>query len=264
MALSETVLAAMIGASATLGAAVFQLARARSSGDPRPRRSRWRSTIAMLALMTASAIGGFAYSEYRSLDTEEELQALRTELRRDLAALSTSTARIEQLERRRSDAPRPRVAAASPVATESIVLLPPCLAPAADAAPVATSLEVTGGIEALTVVETPPRVCEDAARVTVTLCAAVPAGAELVSVARYAGLPDDAATWQPFDVAAPADSTGVTFEGASLSTDPAAASVPVCERVTNADPANARLARLVVTYRSAPLPVPAQGALAQR
>jgi hypothetical protein len=90
MGLSETILAAMIGAIATVSAALFQLFmawRARGKADVRPKKGMtMRSVLAILALMVASAAGGFLYSEFMKQRGAEDMRAMRDELK-DLRAL---------------------------------------------------------------------------------------------------------------------------------------------------------------------------------
>jgi hypothetical protein len=85
MGLSETILAAMIGAIATVSAAIFQLVmawRSRSKVDSRPKKgSAARSVLSILALMTASAAGGFLYSEFIKQRNAEDMRAMRDELK---------------------------------------------------------------------------------------------------------------------------------------------------------------------------------------
>ena len=68
MGLSETILAAMIGAIATVSAAIFQLVmawRSKSKVDSRPKKgTALRSIVSVMALMVASAAGGFLFSEF--------------------------------------------------------------------------------------------------------------------------------------------------------------------------------------------------------
>jgi hypothetical protein len=92
MGLSETILAAMIGAAATVGTALFQLLgafRAKGKTDAKPKRgTTLRSIIAITALMVASAAGGFLYSQFLLQRSGEDIRAMRQELRelRDLTA----------------------------------------------------------------------------------------------------------------------------------------------------------------------------------
>ena len=90
MGLSETILAAMIGAIATVSAALFQLVmawRSRNKVDTRPKKGTTaRSILSILALMVASAAGGFLYSEFLKQRNAEDLRAMRDELK-DMRAL---------------------------------------------------------------------------------------------------------------------------------------------------------------------------------
>src|SRR6187200_1574028 len=91
MGLSETILAAMIGAIATVSAALFQLVmawRSRSKVDTRANKkgTTARSILSILALMVASAAGGFLYSEFLKQRNAEDLRAMRDELK-DMRAL---------------------------------------------------------------------------------------------------------------------------------------------------------------------------------
>jgi hypothetical protein len=85
MGLSETILAAMIGAIATVSAALFQLFmawRSRSKVDVRPKKgTAARSMLSILALMVASAAGGFLYSEFLKQRNAEDMRAMRDELK---------------------------------------------------------------------------------------------------------------------------------------------------------------------------------------
>ena len=96
MGLSETIVAAMIGAIATVSTALFQIftaLRARNKVDVKPRRgSAMRSVLAVLALMVASAAGGFLYSELLRQRGGEEIRAMRQELR-ELSKLTAATMR---------------------------------------------------------------------------------------------------------------------------------------------------------------------------
>ena len=51
MGLSETIVAAIIGALATMGTAIFQLVRNRAPSETRPKKNRTRSVLATIALM---------------------------------------------------------------------------------------------------------------------------------------------------------------------------------------------------------------------
>ncbi len=98
MQFSETVLAAMIGAIATLLTALFQLftvLRSRSKLEIRPKKGMTsRSIAAVVALMIASGVGGYLYSELRQQHAGEDLRSMRDELNAKLQLLATTTERL--------------------------------------------------------------------------------------------------------------------------------------------------------------------------
>ncbi|HVY82886.1 MAG TPA: hypothetical protein VG994_17990, partial [Steroidobacteraceae bacterium] len=117
-------MAAGIGGAATVTAALFQLytaLRVRSKADSRPKKaSLLRSSVAIAALMIASATGGYALSEYRQQqvidDTRamhDELRGMRDEINAKLLALAQTT---EHLAHERT------AGAGSPADTETLVL----------------------------------------------------------------------------------------------------------------------------------------------
>src|SRR5262245_14090147 len=82
----------MIGATATVGKELFQFMtsfKARGKPDVKPKRGTTaRSIFAVVALMVASAAGGFLYSQLLREREGEDIRAMRQELRelRDLTA----------------------------------------------------------------------------------------------------------------------------------------------------------------------------------
>jgi hypothetical protein len=100
--MSETVLAAMIGAGATLVTALFQLVSVfRNSANERRStkgaRGGLRSLMWTVALILAAGVGGFAYAEFRSQESRDANRTVRDELQAQMQALQASTARLEQL-----------------------------------------------------------------------------------------------------------------------------------------------------------------------
>ena len=88
MGLSETIVAAIIGASATVSAAGFHHLRARTPPGTQPRRGTQRSASLLAVLVIASAAGGFAYSEFRAQGAREELARLRAAMDAQLQSLA--------------------------------------------------------------------------------------------------------------------------------------------------------------------------------
>jgi hypothetical protein len=75
MGLSETIVAAIIGALATMLTAIFQLVRNRAPEGSKPRKNRMRSLLATIALMIGCIVGGYAWSSLRAVSAKEELQS---------------------------------------------------------------------------------------------------------------------------------------------------------------------------------------------
>src|SRR5688572_26508660 len=94
MDLSETIVAAIIGALATMGTAIFQLIRNRAPSDSRPKKNRVRSTFAIVLLMLGCIVGGYFWSELRAVGAKEEIAALRAELKLTPSTSNTSSASL--------------------------------------------------------------------------------------------------------------------------------------------------------------------------
>jgi hypothetical protein len=74
MGISETIVAAIIGALATMATAIFQLVRNRAPSESRPKKNRVRSLVATIALMIGCIVGGYAWSALRAISMREEIE----------------------------------------------------------------------------------------------------------------------------------------------------------------------------------------------
>jgi hypothetical protein len=175
---SETVLAAMIGAGATVFTALFQIISSfRSAGTERrsAKGGGLRSLMWTLALVLAAGVGGFAYAEYRSQQSRDETRSLRAELQSQLQALQASTARLEQM--RFASADPAQAGGASATSNTALVTLPACKGSQVG---FATQRAACGEHDAL----------------QVAVCAPVPASAQVTGVELFSR-PEDAQTpWQ--------------------------------------------------------------------
>src|SRR5215216_6715685 len=89
MSLSETIVAAIIGALATMLTAIVQLIRNRAPTEGRPKKNRMRSLVATIALMIGCIVGGYAWSSLRAVSAKDELKAtMEAEFTRQFAALA--------------------------------------------------------------------------------------------------------------------------------------------------------------------------------
>jgi len=107
MDFSETIIAAMIGAGATIATATFQLFAAFRSrkADLRPKRSSgFRSALAVFGLVLGAAVAGFAYSELR-MERERE-DAEDGERHHELAGAAAGGRRLRHHALRSAAAPR--------------------------------------------------------------------------------------------------------------------------------------------------------------
>ena len=99
MGVSETIIAASIGAGATVITALFQLfgglRATNSKADSRPKRDRTiRSFISVVMLMIASAASGYLFSEFRNARAADDMRSMREEINAKLQALAQSTERL--------------------------------------------------------------------------------------------------------------------------------------------------------------------------
>lgn len=130
MGVSETIIAASIGATATVMTALFQLFGAirnsgRSSAPPK-RGSTLRSIVAVLALMIASGVGGYMLSELRQERTSQDLRSIRDELSAQLQMVEANTARLAAREAAPAATSGAVASAHQPIERESAIYVPAC------------------------------------------------------------------------------------------------------------------------------------------
>jgi hypothetical protein len=230
MGLSETILAAMIGAIATVSAALFQLVmafKAKGRVDARPKRGlNIRSFIAVLALMAASAAGGFLYSEFLKERSGEDIHAMHEELqelRQSIVAQRSVVAMSE---------PKPLLTPTSlptsieeqSCTVESIVYVPACRARA--------------GVST----------CEEAEAQRVALCGTIPSFARAQKIELYSQ-PDAAQqAWDQHRVDLEQDLGNARFTGKSFEYAQSADTKAVCVNFLQWSSEHPQIARMVITY----------------
>ena len=190
MGISETIIAAIIGALATMATAIVQLLRNRapSDGRPKPKKSRMRSLLATVALMIGCIVGGYAWSSLRAVSAKDDLKAtMEAEFTRQFAALAA---------RQNPESAVPSAGgvdasgAAFPArngeagSAESLVHLPPC--------------KVTAHPD-----EIGPVTCTDRVALPIALCAAIPSAAHATNVRVQARVPKSESPWLERDAGAP-------------------------------------------------------------
>ena len=249
MGLSETILAAMIGAAATMLTALTQLMmtlRAKVKADSRPKRNAMRSLMWMVALLVASAVGGFAYSELRAERTREDTRELRQELTDQLQALVASTAKLELLGGEDPDELAVLAnSAAIEQATESVVHVPACKPKT-----LPLGSDASG--------------CEESDSAPVELCVDVPASAHVTAIELYARSDESFADWAENGVTLNEDFGGGRFAPSTFAYPSVAEVRAVCTKLVHWSAAHGHVARMVVRYALSPTLNAAQATVAAR
>jgi len=241
MSLSDPLMAALIGAAATVLAALVQLRlswrnelKERERGQPITKKTRRGPVIVVFALMIAAAVGGFAFSEYLVSLREGDRDTLRAELQSQLSEISESAARLEEArlnERGELEAGVLRAEALrrGEEGAVSSVLVGPCRGEIA-AAPGSRSA------------------CGEQSAVHVAVCARVPALAIVKEVLLFARFEDSQQSWADSRVQAGQDTGQAKFVEKFFERPDGDAAKQVCQSFVNWNGEKARLARILVRY----------------
>lgn len=187
MGLSETILAAIIGALATMATAIVQILRNRAPAETRPKKNRVRSTFAIVALVLGAIVGGYFWSELRAVGAREEIAALRADLKLAAKAEVAAATAGEGASPSATDPGAPHATLATRAgesgSAESVAHLPPCRVTqqAEDAGPIA---------------------CTESLATTVALCATVPSASQTTGVHVQARVPKSDTAWLERDAGA--------------------------------------------------------------
>jgi hypothetical protein len=233
---SETVLAAMIGATATVGTAIFQLIMhwRKQSGERRASRGGLRSFLWMVALMLASGVGGFAYSEYLSQAQRDDAHQLRQEMQQELATLASATAKLEQLRLNAQSVVDAQTRQAEErrrgtEGVEGLVQLPACKGRTA-----------TSGAER--------PACAEADAQRVAVCAVVPSSAQVMEVQLFTRADDSQQPWTESRVEASQDAGKAKFLDAPFERAHTDGTKQVCFSFAHWSTDKGRTARILVRY----------------
>jgi hypothetical protein len=251
MDLSETILAAMIGALATVTTALFQIFSSikqhrsnRVDTKPNKKGSALRSVFAVLALMVASAAGGFLYSEFMKQRAAEDMRAMRDELKemRTLIAAEREAARTEAAVAAKP-ASMPNDAVTLPAAmesvadsVESVVYVPACRAAGA----------------------TTP--CGEQEAQRIALCGTIPAYARVDRIQLFAQPDAMQHPWDKHQVTVEQDLGGARFTGNSFEYAQGEDLKAVCVNFMQWSSEHPHIARIVVEFGFGNVPMPAEPA----
>lgn len=250
MDVSETILAAMIGALATVATALFQIfssfKQQRSSKvDVRPKkRSAMRSVLAVLALMVASGAGGFLYSEFIKERASEDMRAMRGELKelRSLIAAEREAARAEAS------------AAVDPAAMDhSAVTLPASMESVADSVESVVYVPAcrTGGVT---------NACSEQEAQRIALCGTIPAYARVDRIQLFAQPDAMQYPWDKHQATFEQDLGGARFTGNSFEYAQGEDLKAVCVNFMQWSSEHPHIARIVVEFGFGNAPTPIEPA----
>src|SRR5258706_7804762 len=237
MQLSDSMITALIGATATFVSAMFQLyvnarrqAAERKAGKPASSKSgTW---LSIFALMLAAAVGGYAAAEYKNSREREADALIRQEMQTRLRDIGDAAVRLERGGKKKNEQADidDKLAAERRRGAEGVVALislPPC----------------AGGPGAP---ETPAG-CNEAGALRASVCATIPAAATVTEVQYFSKTDDSAKPWPESRVQIGQDAGGVKFVDA-LYERPRADAKEVCQRFIDWDSQKARQARILVKY----------------
>lgn len=253
MGLSETILAAMIGALATVTTALFQLFNSfkqRSRVDVRPKKgSTLRSVLAVLALMVASAAGGFLYSEFIKQRASEDMRAMRSELKelRSLIASEKEAVRAEAVDSKVAAATAPSLA------TNHVMTMP------AAVETVAESVESVVYVPACRAND-PATACGERDAQRIALCGTIPAYARIDRIHLYAQPDAMQHPWDQHQVSFEQDLGGARFTGKSFEYAQGSDLKAVCVNFMQWSSEHPHIARVVVQFGFGATPTPVEAA----
>jgi len=237
MNISDPVIASFIGAFATVVGALVQLRiswrkemRERDRGQPVSKKQRRGPVLLVFALMIASAVGGFALSQYLNSLRYADQDAIRAELQAKLNEIATSAARLEHARMNESppgDTKAKAVDAAADEGATGSIVVPPCKA----GAPAAAKPD-----------------CSEQGAARIAVCARVPAAASVKEVLLYTKAEDSQQPWEAARVQPGQDSGQAKFVEKFYERADADGSKQVCQSFASWNADKARAARILVKY----------------
>jgi hypothetical protein len=243
--LDDRVMAAAVAAPGTVIGALIQLRVAwkkevseRARGVPATKKSRRGPVAAVLLLLVAAAISGFAFSQSLVMKSERETAELRGELRTQLDQINATAARLELATLSDRQTSRTADARRGPDDVAVTATVGPCKARA------------VAGTDAATA-------CTEQDAQRVTLCASVPTSVPAMDLALYARPEDSAQAWADSKVAPGQDLGKARFADKPFERAETDRTKQICTGFSAWDGEHAYSARLVVRYPGSPTPAPA-------
>jgi hypothetical protein len=251
MPMSDAVLAAIITATATICMSLLNLrfslsrdgsTRVQASGGKR----KGRSPFALLfIIIVASAVGGFALSQWLT-EGERVSQSLRERELQDSVERITRTA--NQLEQTRAGV-RAEIeeSVLRKIGTDGVVVLATVAACRPSLVVSTPGTATPPGVTAETA-QPPSPTCTESEASSVTLCATIPANATITEVELYTKPAQSDAPWSTSRVMAGQESGQARFGEKYAEGPESPGNKQICEGFTHWSTEHARVARMVVRY----------------
>jgi hypothetical protein len=249
--MSETVLAAIITATATVCMSLLQLrfslnkdgsGRVQAAGG----RRKGRSPFAILVvIIVASAVGGFALSQWLTENDRASQSILQHELQDKVDQITRTANQLEQT--RAGLRAEVETSVLRKTGSDGVVVM-------ATVSPCRPSLVVSQpgtatppGVTAETAQPAAPT-CTETEATSVTLCATIPANASITEVELYTRLADSETPWSTSRVNAGQESGQARFAEKYVEAPETPGAKQICQRFTYWSTEHARIARMVVRY----------------
>lgn len=239
MTLSEPVRAALIGATVTIVVSLIQLtvnarrqAVERAAGKPASKKTgNWLATF---ALMLASAVAGYAFSEYQAFKNRADDRMLRDELHSRLKDIGAMAVRIEKanLETAPQSEAEIRLAVERKRGLEGVLAVVNVPACRASQAGVAAS----------------PAGCGESEALRTAVCAVVPPAAVVTEVQIFIRAEDATGPWSGAKVESGQDGGGARFVDSYFERARDAEGKEICMNLVHWAADKGRSARILVRY----------------
>ena len=255
MLIPDSILAAIIAGTATLSASFVQLrsallreaAAGRSTSASR-RRNRLQLII-LVAIIGAAGVCGFALSQWLTAGERAAQGVMQRELQARVAEISHTASELELT--RGSQRAEIEAGVLRQLGSEGVVVMatvPACRQPptlvTAPAAPSGTPAAPAAATEAAA----PTRPCSEAEASPMTLCATVPAAANVIEVALFSRAADSTTPWSASRYLPGQESGEARFAPTYAESTPESGTRQVCQAFAHWSSDHARIVRMVVRY----------------
>jgi hypothetical protein len=249
--MSDSILAAIIAAAATLSASILQLrfrlakeGNGATSGTGRARKSR-APLIILSVVILGAGIAGFALSQWLVENERVTQNVLERELRARIEEMTRTTNQLEQT--RAGARAEVELDVLRRLGTDGVAVMAtvaPCRPALVVSAPGAAS---PPGVSAEGATPATPA-CTEAEASSVTLCATIPANATVSEVQLFAKYSDADTPWSTSRLLPGQESGQARFAEKYVESPDGPGSKQVCQSFAHWSADHSRMARMVVRY----------------